>query len=274
MMKKRKKSKTGKQEAPAKKLPAMISFPQGMGRLPEVLAADKNILCSKEVNSIHKLEEGWEVRTTENSYQAKNLVLALSVNQALKLLNNCEGLTTEASPVPSIPEAKIVTVALGFTESADIPFGFGYLAPEQEKRFALGALFSTHMFPGRAPAGHKMLEALVGGRRHPKKLELPDDVLISETYADLKQLINLPDPPVFSKVLRSNHGIPQLEIGYPKLLAWRNKLLSQNPGLYVCGFGWEGIGINDMTKSAKKVAETIAAGETAEGDAEVKGIYF
>jgi oxygen-dependent protoporphyrinogen oxidase len=274
LMQKRKAAKTSKQEKSVKKLPAMISFPQGMGRLPEALAKDKNLECSTEVKSIHKNEAGWEVRTSENTYQAKSIVLALPVNQALSLLNKAEGLATEPCPVPSIPEAKIVTIALGFTETADIPFGFGYLAPEQEKRFALGALFSTHMFPGRAPAGHMQLEALVGGRRHPEKLELPDDVLIRETYADLKQLIHLPDPPVFSKVLRPNHGIPQLEIGYPKLLEWRNSLVENNQGLNICGFGWEGIGINDMTKSAKKVAEAIAAGTTAQGKTEVKGVYF
>jgi oxygen-dependent protoporphyrinogen oxidase len=274
LMQKRKADKAKKQEASARKLPAMISFPQGMGRLPEVLAADKDLVCSTEVESIHKNENGWEVRTPGNSYQAKSLVLALSVNRALSLLNNSEGLAGESSPVVAIPEARIVTVALGFTESADIPFGFGYLAPEQEQRFALGALFSTHMFPGRAPAGHILLEALVGGRRHPEKLELADDVLIRETYADLKQLIHLPDPPIFSKVLRSDHGIPQLEIGYPKLLAWRNSLVNNNQGLNICGFGWEGIGINDMTKSAKQVASTIAAGITVKGETEVKGVYF
>ncbi len=274
LMQKRKAAKTSKQEKSVKKLPAMISFPQGMGRLPEALAADKNVKFSTEVKRIHKNEDGWEVRTSENTYQAKNLVLALSVNQALSLLNTAEGLATEPCPVSSIPEAKIVTIALGFTETADIPFGFGYLAPEQEKRFALGALFSTHMFPGRAPAGHMQLEALVGGRRHPEKLELPDDVLIRETYADLKQLIHLPDPPIFSKVLRSDHGIPQLEIGYPKLLEWRNSMVDNNQGLNICGFGWEGIGINDMTKSARKVASAIAAGISAKGKTEVKGVYF
>ena len=274
LLQKRKAAKTNKQEKSAKKLPAMVSFPQGMGRLPEALAADKNLMCSTEVKSIHKNEDGWEVRTSENTYQAKSLVLALPVNQALLLLNKAEGLTVDPCPLSSIPEAKIVTIALGFTETADIPFGFGYLAPAQEKRFALGALFSTHMFPGRAPAGHMQLEALVGGRRQPEKLELPDDVLIRETYADLKQLIHLPDPPVFSKVLRSDHGIPQLEIGYPKLLAWRNSLVDNNQGLSICGFGWEGIGINDMTKSARQVASAIASGISATGKTEVKGVYF
>lgn len=252
----------------------MVSFPQGMGRLPEVLAADKNLLCSVEVKSIHKNGDVWEVRTTDQSYRANSLVLALSVNQSLFLLQSASGMTVEESPLATVPEARIVTIAMGFGETAEIPFGFGYLAPEQEKRFAMGALFSTHMFPGRAPKGHMLLEALVGGRRHPEKLELADDILVQKTYDDLRQLIHLPDPPVFTKVLRPDHGIPQLEIGYPRLLAWRKRLVESNRGLYICGFGWEGIGINDMTKSAKQVAAALAAGIAAKGETEVKGVYF
>jgi oxygen-dependent protoporphyrinogen oxidase len=274
LLQKRKAAKKKPQAASKMELPAMISFPQGMGRLPEVLAADKNLLCSTEVESIQKNGAGWEIRTADQTYRAGSLVLALSVNRSLAMLHNASGLTGEEPPLDSIPEARIATIAMGFGETAEIPFGFGYLAPEQEKRFALGALFSTHMFPGRAPKGHMLLEALVGGRRHPEKLELDDDVLVRETYADLKQLIHLPDPPVFTKVLRPEHGIPQLEIGYPGLLAWRNRLVASNRGLYVCGFGWEGIGINDMTKSARQVAAAIAAGEAAKGETEVKGVYF
>jgi len=274
LLQKRKAAREKPQAASKMALPAMISFPQGMGRLPEALAAGKNLLCSTEVESIHKNEDGWKVRTAGITYRAATLVLALPVNRSLSMLHDASGLTGEAPPLAFIPEARIVTIAMGFGETAEIPFGFGYLAPEQEKRFALGALFSTHMFPGRAPEGHMLLEALVGGRRHPEKLELADDVLVRETYADLKQLIHLPDPPVFTRVLRSEHGIPQLEIGYPGLLAWRDRLIASNRGLYVCGFGWEGIGINDMTKSARRVAAAIAAGEAAKGETEVKGVYF
>jgi protoporphyrinogen/coproporphyrinogen III oxidase len=274
LLQKRKSARVKQENAPQKKLPAMVSFPQGMGRLPEVLAANKNLLCSVEVKSIHKNGDVWEVRTTDQSYRANSLVLALSVNQSLFFLQSASGMTVEESPLATVPEARIVTIAMGFGETAEIPFGFGYLAPEQEKRFAMGALFSTHMFPGRAPKGHMLLEALVGGRRHPEKLELADDILVQKTYDDLRQLIHLPDPPVFTKVLRPDHGIPQLEIGYPRLLAWRKRLVESNRGLYICGFGWEGIGINDMTKSAKQVAAALAAGIAAKGETEVKGVYF
>jgi len=274
LLQKRKESKAKQQTAPQKKLPSMVSFPQGMGRLTEVLADGKNLVLSTAAESIRRKESCWEVRTTEQTYEAGSLVLALSVNQSLSLLRNSSGLSAEKPPLELIPEARIVTVAMGFGKSAEIPFGFGYLAPEQEKRFALGALFSTHMFPGRAPEGHMLLEALVGGRRHPEKIELDDAVLIQKAYDDLRQLIHLPDPPIFTKVLRSGHSIPQLEVGYPRLLEWRNSLISRNSGLHICGFGWEGIGINDMTKAARQVAAAVAAGRSAMGETEVKGVYF
>ena len=69
--------------------------------------------------------------------------------------------------------------------------------------------------------------------------------------------------------------IPQLEFGHLQLQDWRNQLERNHPGLYVCGFGWEGIGINDMTKKAKEVAVAVAAGGTPmPGKAAPKPVYF
>lgn len=252
-------------------LPAMISFPQGMTRLTEALAADKNLKLDTAVSRVNKKDGLWEVRAGNEVFLAAKVVLALSVNQTLSLLAG-SGITP---PLKKIPESRIANVVMGFTKEARIPFGFGYLAPKQEKRFALGALFSSHMFPGRAPEGHVLLEALIGGRRHPDKLKLADDDLIRLTCEDLGQLIDLPKPPCFAKVLRPPLGIPQLETGFPKLLGWRDSTEREQKGLYISGFGWGGIGINDMLKSAKRVALAIERDETDTGEeAAVKGIYF
>ena len=92
---------------------------------------------------------------------------------------------------------------------------------------------------------------------------------------DVREILNLPGAPLFSTVLRPASGIPQLERGYGKLLTWRDQLLQDSPDLSICGFGWEGIGINDMIKSAVKVAERIlnASGSQIR-QAEIKGVYF
>lgn len=266
---------TKKKGEKKKGLPSMTSFSAGMERLPQAMASrlalNREIMYRTAAKSIEQTDEGWLVRTGQLELHSRHLVLALPVDQCLQLLAQTD---INPPPLPSIPEARLATVALGFTETADIPFGFGYLAPESEQRFTLGALFSSHMFPGRAPRGHVLLEALVGGRRHPERLELSDEELIREVYQDLKELIDLPEPPVFSRVLWPESGIPQLEAGYPGLLAWRKDLHAQENNLHLCGFGWQGIGINDMHKEAWKAAKRILTGLQDEAGDEVKGVYF
>ena len=226
----------------------------------------------KFATEISKEDKGWKVTTADETYRCRNLVLALPVNGSLSLLKEL----VAAPPIPTIPEARILTIAMGFGPEAQLPPGFGFLTPEQEQRFCLGALFSSNMFPGRAPKDHILLEALIGGRRHPERLELDDETLIKEAVQDLQQLLNLPKPPCYAKVLRPRGGIPQLEKGYPALLEWRNETVKKEKGLYITGFGWEGIGLNDMIKTAFRVSEAIKQGERDGGEenAEVKKVYF
>lgn len=258
-----------------KELPAMTSFSGGMAMLPNRLAA--RLQARGEIiygNPVHGLERGdgyWRIRAPEGELTCRHLVLALPVNGCLQLL--ASDLPIKPPPLASIPEARILSVLLGFDHSARIPFGFGYLAPEREQRFTLGALFSSHMFPGRAPAGGQLMEALVGGRRHPERLALSDAQLIESVYTDLSELMELP-PPCFSAVLRPRAGIPQLEAGYTDLLRWRETVHAAHPDLHLCGFGWKGIGINDMVKEAQRMAQRIAAGTTGQDKAEIKGVYF
>ena len=274
-----KKLKRGNKEGGRKKpdLPAMTSFTDGMARLPQALAAglamNRDIMYRTEVARIVPGADCWEVRTSQHRIRCRHLVMALPVNSALALLDPVTAVTPP--PLDSLVEAHIATIALGFTDQVKIPFGFGYLAPEQEQRFSLGALFSSHMFPGRAPEGHVLMEVLVGGRRHPERLELDDDEMIDRACEDLGRLIDLPEKPRFARVMRPRAGIPQLEEGYTALLGWSNTVMADHPGLHICGFGWHGIGINDMTKQARKTADNVLQG-TREGgeETEVKGIYF
>ncbi|RUM45103.1 MAG: protoporphyrinogen oxidase [Desulfocapsa sp.] len=272
-----KKAKAMKKKNPGKKkgLPAMTSFPGGMSRLAErlreALTDTDEIRCNCPVHKLEKTKNGWQVETETGVFAARNLVLALPVNPALALIS-----PIHTPPQATIPEAQIITIALGFGKDATLPPGFGYLSPEREKRFCLGALFSSNMFPGRTPEGHLLLEALVGGRRHPERLELDDQTLIKEAVKDLKQLLDLPGNPAYARVLRPRGGIPQLEAGYPALLQWRNELMQKEKGLYLTGFGWEGIGLNEMVKTAFRVADAVKAGvqDVGETDAKVKKVYF
>jgi oxygen-dependent protoporphyrinogen oxidase len=274
-----KKQRQKKKERKGKKsqgLPAMTSFHSGMGRLAQGLAlpmeASREIMYQTTVKAVSRKDDLWQVRTGQNSFTCRHLVLALPVNAALPLLSGLDGI--KPPPLAAIPEARIATVALGFSDEARIPFGFGYLAPESEERFALGALFSSHMFPGRAPEGFQLIEVLVGGRRHPERLELSDEELIDAVCRDLGGLMELSGRPTFARVLRPASAIPQFEEGYPGLLAWRRQVHAGIRTLHIAGFGWQGIGINDMTKEAWKAAKRILTMQLEEEEQEVKAVYF
>ncbi len=264
-----------KKKAPGNKktghLPSMLSFPQGMEHLIHTLVKEMPLQTESKVRGISHQHGQWRLESNDKVFTTPTLIVALPINGALPLL-------TPLIPPPAtkVPEAKIVNVLLGFSKQVKIPYGFGYLAPERENRFALGAMFSTHMFPGRAPEGKVLIEVLVGGRRHPERLELNDDELIAKILADLGELLPLNEPPCFSKVLRPSGGIPQMEVGgHLQLLDWRHLCEQEHPGLHLNGFGWDGIGMNDMIKAAKKTATTILAGNKGQQEeAPVKPVYF
>ncbi|EKD36091.1 MAG: hypothetical protein ACD_75C01640G0001 [uncultured bacterium] len=266
-----------RQENSAKKpfvMPAMTSFPEGMTRLParlaENLALGRDLLLDTAVTAVHSAGSGWQVETDKGMLQASQVVFALPINAALRLLAALD----PAMPEKSVPEAQLATVVLGFADTVKLPPGFGFLTPESEQRFALGALFSSNMFPGRAPAGHIVLEVLIGGRRHPERVELDDRTLTRKAFEDVRQILGIAMEPAYSTVLRPWGGIPQLERNYPGLLAWRRRFLAAHPGLHICGFGWEGIGLNDMMKQATRVAEELLSPDRREDVAEIKGVYF
>lgn len=253
-----------------KRLPSMLNFPEGMERLIKVLNTKQDVTLNTLVQGLDHVQGGWKVRTDQGELTAASLVLAVPVNQCLQLLSSFK-----PPPLACVPVSKIINVVLGFSGSAKVPYGFGYLAPEREKRFTLGAMFTSHMFPDRAPEGQVLIEALVGGRRHPERLVLSDEEISERVLADISQLIYLPEPPLLTKVLRPEHGIPQLEMDHPSLLSWRNNMEEEFPGLHICGFGWDGIGMNDMIKSAKKTAMAAQSGTMRQSDeAKVKPVYF
>ncbi len=250
-------------------MPSMISFENGVEHLISKLVENKTIEFNSQVNEIVKDESGWIVKTGENEFRAKQIVMALHINQALPLLNRIS-----PSPRQSVRESRILNVVMGFGPEAEIPFGFGFLNPKIEKRFVLGALFPTHMFPGRAPQKTMTLEALVGGTRNPEHLKLNDSELVENAYQDIRQLINLPKPPVFSNVLRTHAGLPQLEMGHHELQTYRDRIEREQSGLHICGFGWDGIGMNEMIKNAKLIARNLIEGKPEIKDQpKAKGIY-
>jgi oxygen-dependent protoporphyrinogen oxidase len=89
-------------------------------------------------------------------------------------------LSAEAGTIlDSIRYSPVASVFLGF-RNEDVHHslaGFGFLVPSIERRKILGCLWSSSLFPHRAPDGAVALTTFVGGGRQPDLIDLEEDAL-------------------------------------------------------------------------------------------------
>lgn len=161
-----------------------------------------------------------------------------------------------ASALNEIEYPAVTAVALGFPRNAIAhPLdGFGLLIPSREGKQTLGVLFSSTLFPGRAPDSHVLLTAFIGGRRRPEAAEGDDDALIDRVLADLRPLLGIQGAPVFQRIQRWPRAIPQYELGYLALQQRIDAGLTRHAGLQLGGNWRQGIAVGDCLTQGKMLA--------------------
>jgi protoporphyrinogen oxidase len=82
---------------------------------------------------------------------------------------------SQSLAISEIRYPPVASVVLGFRrEDVAHPCqGYGMLIPKIEGFNILGTIFSSSLFPNRAPAGHLTLTSYVGGERQPELASLP-----------------------------------------------------------------------------------------------------
>ena len=112
---------------------------------------------------------------------------------------------TQAEKISTLQEASHFPLSLVFqgfdqNEVSHPLDGFGFLVPEVEKMEILGTLFSSSLFPGRAPSGKVLLTTFVGGERNPE-LALADEKILCRKVTDrLSPLLGIRGQPEFQRV--------------------------------------------------------------------------
>ncbi len=164
-----------------------------------------------------------------------------------------------ADAMAAIPSAPLAVIHLGYHESAleRMPRGFGFLAPRGQGIRILGCLWSSNIFPGRAPKGKVLLTAMIGGAQDPEAMELPDIKLVELVRNDLQTAMGIGVAPEFVKVFRHAHGIPQYTLGHKDRLRIIGAQLQSHPGLLVCGNSYGGIAVNHCVEEAPGIADEV-----------------
>src|SRR5689334_5434392 len=107
------------------------------------------------------------------------------------------------------------------------------LIPKIEGFKILGTIFSSSLFPNRAPAGHLILTSYVGGERSPELASLPPEQLYDLVCADLRVLLGIRGQPTFRHRVLYPKAIPQYNVGYGRYRNLMTEIETKAPGLFL-----------------------------------------
>jgi oxygen-dependent protoporphyrinogen oxidase len=170
----------------------------------------------------------------------------------------------------SIPFASSATIALGYRRE-DVGHrldGYGFIVPRGEGLRCTACTFVSTKFAGRAPEGHVLLRAFVGGTRDPGVLDLSDAEMAALARRELGPRLGLRGAPVLERVYRWPRATPQMEVGHLARMARLDAMLPALPGLFLTGSGLRGSGLPDPIADGQRAATAAAAFAAAHPHAE------
>ncbi len=220
--------------------------------------APESLICNKSVVALKRTEDQYEVTLNDGStITADALVFATPAYVTANLLRDLD--PALSSKLSSIRYVSTATVSLGFKreELNHSLQGFGFVVPRSEKREILACTWSSTKFNQRAPEGHALVRAFIGGA-HAEHLAEEDDETVAEiARRELRASMGIYAKPVLTKVYRWHKANPQYEVGHQERVAEIDQLAAGHAGLYLTGGAYHGVGIPDCIADGARVAQEI-----------------
>ena len=256
----------------AKDRAAKFSFDEGLQVLPDTLAAQLGdaLKLNTPVTKLTQTTSGWRVTTASGEAEFGAVIYCGTAYQLAELMiegragsplpaDGAHGVTRPTETFSEISYPPVSAVVLGF-KRADVTHpsqGFGMLIPKIEGFKILGTIFSSALFPNRAPAGHLTLTSYIGGARYPELGLLPSEKLVEATMADLRGLLGVKGQPVFTHTKTWPQAIPQYNVGYGKYRELLNDIEAKSPNLFFAGHYRDGVSLGDSIVSGVNIAERV-----------------
>jgi oxygen-dependent protoporphyrinogen oxidase len=238
----------------------LTSYKPGLDHLTAVLAERLGgaLRLGRAVEAVEKTGRGFAVRAGGETLEADVFVSAAPADAAGRFLEPL--LPDFAAECRALPYSPMAVVGLGFRRGGAVadPDGFGFLIPHSEQRDILGILWSSSIFPGeRAPGGDVLLTVMMGGARRTDITGLTDAEVLATARREAAATMGIDAAPDFTRVFRWEKAIPQYNAGHFGLRTRAVEASRQVPGLWVTGNAFHGIGVNDCTAAAFRLAGEI-----------------
>lgn len=241
-----------------------FSFDEGLQVLPDALTAQLGdvVQLNTAVTRLIETADGWNVQTRcEGEIAQAEHSAVIYCGTAFKLAE-LQVEAKQALDLPTFSEIRyppVASVVLGFRREdvAHPASGFGMLIPKIEGFKILGTIFSSALFPNRAPAGHLAVTSYIGGERYPELASLPAEKLYEVVLEDLRVLLGVRGEPTFRHQFFYPKAIPQYNVGYGRYRDLMKEVEARAPGLYLAGHYRDGVSLSDSIISGCNVAERV-----------------
>ncbi len=247
--------------------PRIVTFDDGLGVLPAALAAALPADAVHLGARVTAVTPGtpctlhWEHQGTHRTGTYAAVILALPA-KALAALAIGGPAEHPLAGLKDIDYPAVTSVFLGYRrEQVRHPLdGFGLLAPPVERRAVMGVLFSSTLFPRRAPEGHVGLTVMVGGALRPDLGLADDERVMSVIKAELADLLGVEGEPVFVRTNRWPAAIPQYNLGHERHLQAMEDCERHHANVHIGGNVRDGIALTSCIAAGERLAAQVAAG--------------
>ncbi|XP_020228881.1 protoporphyrinogen oxidase 1, chloroplastic [Cajanus cajan] len=250
------------------------SFRKGLTMLPDAISArlGNKVKLSWKLSSISKLDSGEYNLTYETpegvvSLQCKTVVLTIPSHVASTLLRPLSAAAADALSKFYYPP--VAAVSISYPKEAlrseclidgELK-GFGQLHPRSQGVETLGTIYSSSLFPNRAPPGRVLLLNYIGGATNTGILSKTDSELVEAVDRDLRKILinpNAQDPFVLGVRLWPQ-AIPQFLVGHLDLLDVAKSSLKNTgfEGLFLGGNYVSGVALGRCVEGAYELAAEV-----------------
>ncbi|HET8835138.1 MAG TPA: protoporphyrinogen oxidase, partial [Gemmatimonadales bacterium] len=245
----------------------------GLQELPDALARELHaeIRLRAPVTQLRAGPKGWTVGAAYQPTELYDGVIYAAPAHCVDDVDLAFPGGDRLKTLASITHPPVAVLALGFRrEDVAHPLdGFGFLVPEVERvRHVLGVIFSSSLFPGRAPDGQVLLTAFIGGVRNPDLANADLPTITARVLDDLRVLLGASGEPTFREFQLWPKAIPQYDLSYGRFKDIMDETERRNPGFALAGSYREGVSLAEAIASGEAAAERVAAAAGAAGAAE------
>lgn len=250
------------------------SFRKGLSMLPNAISSRlegrvklfwKLTSITKSDNGVYKL--AYETPSGMVSLQSKTVIMTVPSYVASTILQPLSDVAADALSKFYYPPVAAVTISYPKEAiRADCLIdgelkGFGQLHPRSQGVETLGTIYSSSLFPNRAPPGRILLLNYIGGATNPGITSKTESQLVETVDRDLRKMLidsNAQDPFVVG-VRVWPQAIPQFMIGHLDVLDTANTALSNGGfgGLFLAGNYVSGVALGKCVEGAYDVAADV-----------------